>query len=277
MGRVEQTIEGVGGCELATWRSQVDEPKAGAVILHGYGDHSGRYEHVVEMLNGLGVSCYLLDLRGHGASEGPRGALKAWEQYLDDLAIFLGHVGKWHGSEPSVVLGHSMGGLVAASYLIQRPHPFSTLILSSPFFDIAVKPNPVKLAAGKLLSRIMPSLSLPTEIDPAMLSHDEAVCAAYASDPLGHKVVNTRWMTETFAAQEQALAQADKVKVKSVLEFYGTSDPLVSPQAAQDFFDALTVDDATCVPFEGMLHECMNELENHKVLGMIEQWLGKRL
>ena len=65
--------------------------------------------------------------------------------------------------------------------------------------------------------------------------------------------------------------------MKSVLEFYGTSDPLVSPQASQDFFDALTVEDATCVPFEGMLHECMNELENHKVLGVIEQWLGKRL
>lgn len=272
----EETITS-GGVTLHAVRAQADEPKGALALVHGYGEHVGRYGELAALFNRLGLSVYMYDQRGHGRSGGPRGAVRRWSEYLDDLDAFLAQAAQWHGGPVETVFGHSMGGLVAACHALLRPHQLKVLVLSSPLFGLAVKVGGLKLALVKLLSRVAPRLSLPSEIDPAMLSHDPAVGQAYLDDPLVHKVTNVRWVTEMAQAQAQCLARAPRLSVPSLLLVYGTGDPLVSPAACQRFHDATQVGDSQCIAYEGLRHEIFNEADRAKPLADLEQWLGQRV
>ncbi|RJX28734.1 MAG: alpha/beta hydrolase [Desulfarculus sp.] len=273
----EQAIAGAGGTRLYTWRLPAPQPKAAAVILHGYGEHSGRHAELARALAGLGLSCYLLDLRGHGRSGGPRGAILSWEEYLRDLDLFLAQVAAWQGGPPALLLGHSLGGLLAASYVLERPHPFRLLALSSPLFAVGQDVSGLKQMAGRLLSRWLPRVSLPTEIQPEMLSHDPEVGRAYMADPLVHRVGNVRWFSETLAARDRCLARAHELTVQGLLVLYGQDDALVDPAGTRDFCGRVRLADLTCRGYPGMYHEVFNELGREQVLAELSAWLGERL
>jgi acylglycerol lipase len=277
MERIEQTIAGAGGLELFTWRLELERPLGAAVILHGYGEHSARHAEVAELLAGLGLSCYLLDLRGHGRSGGPRGAITRWGDYLDDLDIFVEQVTAWHGAPPSLLLGHSLGGLLATSYVLERQTPFEMLVLSSPLLAVGDGVSQVKQALGKVIARFFPKVSLPTEIDPGHLSRDPAVGQAYLADPLVHRVVNTRWFAEAMAAMARCQENAGELPVKSFLVLYGAQDPLVSPRGTEEFCAQVQLADAACLPYEGFYHEVFKEVGKERVLEDLNAWLTERL
>lgn len=277
MNLVEEDIAGFGGLRLHTLRALVEAPRGALAVVHGYGEHCGRHAGVVELANRLGLCCYLYDQRGHGRSSGRRGAIASWDDYLEDLAAFLAWADGQPGGPPRALLGHSMGGLVAASYLLERPHGLRLLILSSPLFALATPVRGARLAQARVASRLAPWLSLATAIKPEMLSHDPEVVANYASDPLVHRVANARWFTEQDAAQARCLARAAELKVESLLVMYGQEDRLVDPGGAERFFQAVTVADRQRLAYAGLRHEIFNEVERQKPLGDLERWLGQRM
>ncbi|MCB2186895.1 MAG: lysophospholipase [Deltaproteobacteria bacterium] len=274
---VEESLAGAGGVKLHTRRAQVAEPRGAVVVLHGYGDHSGRFGGLTELFNRLGLSVFLYDQRGHGLAGGARGAVSSWNDYLDDLDLFLAQVTRWHGAPPEIIFGHSMGGLVAAGYLLARPHSFRLAVLSSPLMALAVTVGGAKLALARLASRLAPRLSLPTEVKPEMLSHDPAVSKAYAEDPQSHKVANSRWFTEMLGAQEFCLSHAAELAVAGLLVVYGEADPLVAPRGAREFFEATRVVDKECRSYPDMLHEIFNETGKETPLADLAAWLAARL
>lgn len=277
MDKIEESISGAGGCSLFTRRFMVEGSMVGAVIVHGYAEYSDRYAHVAEYLTGLGFSCFLFDLRGHGRSEGPRGAILSWDDYLDDLSIFLDRATEWSGQYPQILLGHSLGGLIASSYTLEREHRYGYLVLSGPFFGLSIKVPAVKLILARVMSRVWPRLSLATEIDPATLSRDEKVGQDYWEDPLVHKVANSRFFTEALKAQESCLAGAGRLEAEGLLLMYGTDDKLTSTEASASFFEDVRIEDKTCIAYEDMYHEIFNEVGREGVLDDLGQWLTARI
>lgn len=180
-----------------------DAPRT-LVAIHGYGEHGGRYVERLTPLAHEGWRVLLIDVRGHGRSGGPRGYVSRFEAYLRDVDALRAHF----ALEPSqtALFAHSHGGLIAIRYLQTRPNAFAAAFLSSPLLGIAVQAPAWKERAGILLSRLVPRVSLPGEIEAEWVCRDPDVVRRYTTDPLNHHVVNARWYTEAVDAMAAAFA-----------------------------------------------------------------------
>ena len=227
-------------------------------LIHGYGDYGGRYAHVADAWASKGLTTVAVDLRGHGRAEGRRGFCSRFSEYLDDVAELVDLVGARAPGAPRVLFGHSFGGLVAATAAIADASPWRGVILSAPYFGVALEVPPAKVFAGKIVSRIIPTLGLPSGLKGADMTHDAAIAKAYDADPLCFKNANSRWFTESSAAQAQAVARAASLKLP-LLAAMGTADRVAKVAAAKGFFDAVGSADKTWVPREGAFHEILNE------------------
>jgi len=182
---------------------QADPERARMVIAHGLGEHSGRYGNVLERLLPKGITLWALDHRGHGQSEGPRGHILTFNQYINDLQtmVELSKEGIPEGMK-CILLGHSMGGLIALKFALHFPEMIDGVIVSSPVLGIKVEVPIIKRALGKVMSSIWPGMTLGNEVDASKISHDEEVIRAYENDPLVHDRVSARWFTEFLGAME---------------------------------------------------------------------------
>lgn len=199
------------------------------VIVHGYGEHGGRYNARAQTFVDAGFRVLIPDVRGHGQSEGQRGYVARFSAYLDDLALVIEQV------EPNSKLflfGHSHGGLIVASWLLERRSRAVRAALSSPYFGLGLKPPAWKELAAQVLGRAIPRLSLPTEIDPEHVSRDPETVREYQTDPLNHSVANARWHLEATAAQERALRGASRVDIP-LLVLQAGDDKIVSAAATR--------------------------------------------
>jgi alpha-beta hydrolase superfamily lysophospholipase len=228
------------------------------LVLHGYGEHGGRYRRVVERFGKKKVASAVVDLRGHGWSEGVRGHCERFADYLEDAADMLATFKERVPELPMFVLGHSFGGLIAAHFALNMPGAFRGLVLSSPFFGLQLEvPGPKKLA-GEIASRIFPRLSLPTGLSGADVTHDEAIARQYDNDPLVNKVATARWFTEAQGAQRDLLARAAQLKLP-VLCVQAGADRVASAQASRAVFDRLGSADKRFDERNGLYHEVLNE------------------
>ena len=160
-----------------------DKPKASVFIVHGLGEHLGRYDNVTNTLKEYNL--FLLDLRGHGKSGGKRGHVMRFDEYLDDIDSLRNEV-KGFIKGKTFILGHSMGGLIVLRYAIYRPEGISGVVASGPLLGVNVKVPKIKDVIGRLVANLAPGLSMSNEIDTGKLSHDKAVVDAYNNDPLVH-------------------------------------------------------------------------------------------
>ena len=247
-------------------------PKVAVGLLHGYADYAERYKHVIEAWASKGIATIAIDMRGHGHSEGPRGHCERFEEYLDDAAELTRLVGECAPGVPAVLVGHSFGGLVAASVAIARPSPWKALALSGPFFGVAAQVPKIKQFAGRLASRLVPAFSQPTGIRGSDLTHDAARARAYDEDPLVFKGATARWFTETTAAQDRAIARAPSLTMPLYLVI-GADDPVVSVARARAFFDAAGSADKTWNPRDGLLHEVLNETDWRPIADAMSDWI----
>ncbi|EHR73458.1 lysophospholipase [Burkholderiales bacterium JOSHI_001] len=252
------------------------------LICHGLGEHIGRYAHVAAHLNGAGWHAAGYDQRGHGASGGPRGVLPTPEALLDDLGRVVDAVRGWK-SGPLVLLGHSMGGAVAARFVADsvRPHParwyreVTGLVLSSP--ALALHMNMVQhglLALLALLGTVAPRITLGNGLKPAWLSHDAAVVQAYTADPLVHRRVSpalVRFMLDAGAAVHDA---APRWQVPTLL-LYAGADPCVDPSGSDAFAAAAPMAVLRHQRYDGLAHELFNEPERQRVLADLSAWLQR--
>jgi alpha-beta hydrolase superfamily lysophospholipase len=256
------------------WRREAAQGKTRGrvLVVHGFAEHSGRYAHVLRGLAAKGFDAWGLDLRGHGRSDGGRGCITRWSDYLDDVSGLLGVAAPDRDVVPAFLLGHSMGGLVSMRFCQERPSGVKGLLLSSPFFRVKMPVPAVKRAAGRVLSSVLPNLAMPTGLDANQISRDPAVVKAYVDDPLVFTTATTRWFTETTFAQAQAFLQAPAFRMP-VLLIHGAADGLVDPEASRELFEQLGSPDKTLKLWPELRHEILNEPEKEVVLATFVEWL----
>lgn len=258
-------------------RGRVARPSApwGVVsLVHGHGEHAGRYDHVIAALVDTGLAVYAADLRGHGRSAGPRGHVMAWSDYVDDVATtHAAAVADGLAALPRFQLGHSMGGLVAIHVALAKIAPLAGLILSAPLLALAMPVPAPKAIVGRLMSRVWPSLSLPTGLDANLISHDRSVVEAYQADPLVHGRASSRWFTEMLQAMASAHARAAELTMP-VLLMHGSDDRLTSPEGSRRL--AARLPDVSFHELPGQYHEIFNEVDRDRPLGLMKEWLSRR-
>lgn len=246
------------------------------LLLHGFAEHAGRYDGLVERLRALRLSCHRFDFRGHGRSGGRRGHVYAFDEYLSDLEEFRRRVEAATPGARRFLVGHSNGGLVALLGAAARPDGLAGLALSSPFFGFGFKVPALKEAAGRLLSRYVPALALPTGLDPASLSHDPAVVEGYRHDPLILKSATARWFTEVLGAHARVPAAAAVLELP-VLVQQGGADRVASPAVTREVFERIGSREKTYREYAGLYHEIWFEREREQPVADLLDWLEARL
>lgn len=270
-------VESRDGTQLySTWLDQPDA-KAKILVVHGFGEHCGRYEHVMRRLHACGYDVCAFDYRGHGRSQGRRSFIIRFAKYLDDLDAFIRFAMSRGAANSKVyLLGHSLGGLIVSSYVLEQPEGIDGIILSSPFLGFKVKVNPAKALLAKVMSGAWPTLALPTELPSSDLSTDEAVGLAYDADPLVNKVATTRWFTETVDQQEMLVRDANRITVPTLLLQAG-DDRIADADVAQNFLAVIGAADKELRWYDGMFHEIFNEVRKDEVFNDLEAWLQKHV
>lgn len=273
------TLTSADGVKIFYRHYAAESERARMVIAHGLGEHSGRYGNVVERMLPKGISVWVPDHRGHGQSEGKRGHVLNFVQYLSDLrlSVELAGEGRPEGMK-CFLLGHSMGGLIALYFAQQFPELIDGVIASSPALGTALEIPGVKRIFGSFMSFIWPGMSMGNELDASKVSHDPKVVRTYESDPLVHDRVSARFFTEILAAMETVHAQASSLKVPTLLQVAG-DDHLVDARSSVQFFEKLDLEDKTLHVYDGRYHEIFNEGEDlrRQVLKDLEDWLEEHL
>jgi alpha-beta hydrolase superfamily lysophospholipase len=256
----------------------VPSPRGTVLLVHGLGEHIGRYLLLAAWLNACGWRVAGYDQRGHGASEGARGRLAAAHDLLADLGRVVGHTRAEHAA-PLLLLGHSLGGLVAARYVAEGVgpvpaaawyRPVDGLVLSSPALDAGMNAAQKLLLA--LLGPVAPSLGVANGLDPAWISRDPAVVAAYVADPLVHDRVAPRLVRFIVDAGEALRTAAPRWQVPTLL-LYAGSDRCVAPRGSAAFAAAAPKRVLTVREYPALFHEIFNEPEREDVLADLRRWL----
>jgi len=278
MNHSEGTFKSVDGLDLfyQAWLPE-EPPKATFAIVHGYGEHSGRYLNPVEYFVPRGYAAYAFDHRGHGRSPGDRGHVNRFSEYLADVQEFLKLVRAAQPDRKLFLMGHSMGGLVSLMYAIHHPQDMDAVIASSPFLGIAVKATGWKVALARTLSNILPAFSMAnTDLHSEDLSHDPDVVSAAEQDMQSHRKITPRWFTETVAAQASALEHAAELQVPLLIVYAG-GDKIADANVTPLFFERVAHPDKTIHVYKDYYHEIFNELGKEAVFKDIEEWLAGRV
>jgi acylglycerol lipase len=251
------------------------------VIIHGLAEYGGRYQETAEFLSANGWAVYACDLRAHGLSPNPPGAgrvhVNRFADYFLDVAALIELARKNHGGLPLYILGHSMGGLIAISFALEKPDGLAGAIISSPALGTHPDFQPplaLKLMVG-ILSRIAPRLLIDSNLDDDAISRDPEVVQAYIDDPLISKKVSARWYGEITKAIKSANRNASTLRIPMLLMQSG-ADRLVDPEATRRFSEATPGKLVDLVVWEGLYHEMFNEPEKDQVRQRVLDWLRDR-
>jgi acylglycerol lipase len=252
----------------------LDAARVWVVIAHGLGEHSGRYDRLARGLAGYDIGCCAVDLRGMGQSQGRRGHIERWEQWVEDYAAFYETVLDEADGVEVVPLGHSFGGVVVTSAVLHGAVKPERFVLSNPAFRAAVPVPAWKPRLARMASRIMPAMAMSNEVDPALLSRDPAVVEEYRTDRLVHDRISVRLGTEWLAASDEALRRAGELPVPFLL-IVSSDDRIADPQGAAEFSARATVDHSMKL-YQGRYHEPFNDVEADQVFADLAAWLDRR-
>lgn len=274
MPSIEGRVRAADGTELLTrhWPGAGGSPWAHVLLVHGLGEQSGRYEHVGEQLAGAGLDVHAFDLRGTGGSSGRRGHVDRWAQLHDDLGERLAAMTSEATDRPTVLYGHSMGGLLVAGYLLtDRPKP-DLVVLGSPGLDSTLARW--KLRVAPVLGRIAPTLAIPNDIDPSTLSRDPSVGERAAADVRNATASTTRFGAEAIREQARVRAGALGGFGRPTLVIHGEDDGLVPVTASAVLGRAPGVERRT---YPGLRHELHNEPEGPAIIDEVIAWLRSQV
>lgn len=252
-------------------------PRAVVLLVHGLGEHAWRYDPLALRLNEWGFTVRAYDQRGHGESGGPRGVLPDDDALLDDLDEVLDDTRR-HLAQPwacpLILLGHSMGGVVSASYVLRAQaagrHEVDALVLSSPALNLGL--GPMQRAMAALLLRLAPDLAVPNGLDTSKLSHDEAVVTAYRKDRRVHNRISARLLRFIHHHGERVLAAAPQWRVPTLL-LYAGADHLVDSAGSRAFGQRSPRGIVVSRGFDDLYHEIFNERDPSAVFGTLRAWL----
>jgi alpha-beta hydrolase superfamily lysophospholipase len=248
-------------------------PRATVLLVHGLGEHAGRYDGLARLLNHWGFSVRGYDHYGHGHSGGVRGSLPHPHRLLDDLADLVESTRNRYPDLPLVLVGHSLGGLVAAGLVARGIVPVDGLVLSSP--ALAPRLNPVQKLLLAVVPRVAPNLTVSNGVDPQFLSHDPGVVEAYRKDPLVHDRVSGR-LARFISEEGQVVRSCAPQWLVPTLLLYGGGDRIVDPRGSDGFATRAPRDVVSAHRFDGYYHEIFNEPRPQPVFTHLRQWLDAR-
>jgi len=253
-----------------------DKAKAALLIVHGLAEHSGRYGNLVNHLVPAGYAAYGLDHYGHGKSDGDRVYVDRFSAFIDGLECYETMVRAWQPDLPIFLVGHSMGGLIGAYYLLDHQAGLAGAVLSGPAVKIPSNISGATILAGKILSTLAPKARLlPLEV--AAISRDQEVVKAYVSDPLVYTgKMTARLSVEMLKAMQRVTAEARKITLP-IFILNGGADRLVEPDAARMLYAGVSSQDKKLTIYEGFFHEVYNEPEREQPLNDVETWLNSHL
>lgn len=265
------------GLHLYTQKWTAPEPRAAVLLVHGYGEHSGRYGHVARALRATGATVFAYDQRGYGRSDGPRAYIDVFDRYLDDLQIVIDHVQREAPDVPLYLFGHSMGGGVVLLYALERRAPgVDGLILSSPAIEVDPDIAPLLRGVARGVGQVLPWLPVVRSPEGA-ISRDPDVVAEAEADPLNyHGRVLARTGAEMLRASQRIQTRASDLALPFLI-FHGTADVLTSPYASKRLYETAPSSDKTLYLYDDLYHETFNEPERETVIGDVCAWLSERL
>jgi alpha-beta hydrolase superfamily lysophospholipase len=276
MYHTEYTFISRDGANLFAQAWQPDpSAKAAIALVHGLGEHSGRYQHVAANFTGAGFVFSAFDLRGHGRSPGARGHINGWEIFYTDIEDFLSDVRLRFPGLPVILYGHSLGGSIVLNFALDKQPSLAALIATSPGLRTAVAPAAPKVMLGKLMYSIYPNLALANGLDRSKLSRDPEVVRAYENDPLVHDRVTARLGLDTLRYGEWALEHASNLSLPLLL-MHGDADQITSVEASREFARRAG-ERCTLKIWNGFYHELHNEPEKQIILSFIVDWVTRIL
>ena len=250
--------------------------RAAIILVHGLGEHSGRYEYLAAHCTARGFAVHAIDHYGHGRSEGLKGHVERFSVYLDGLRALRDDLRENDTDLPLYLLGHSMGGLIAAAFLGEDQASFRGCVLSGPALQSEAEPPALVMAFVRLISMLAPTAPL-IGLDPSGVSRDPEVVKAYVRDPLVHHgKASARLIAELSSAMRSTLASAPDIELP-LLIMHGDADQLTSPAGSQALYDAAGSADKTLRLYAGLYHEIFNEPERDQVLAEMSTWLEDHL
>ncbi|PZR17629.1 MAG: alpha/beta hydrolase [Archangium gephyra] len=258
------------------WSQSVpdQEPKAWLGVVHGYGDHSGRYKQPIDAFVKAGFGVLAFDYRGHGKADGARADVNTWDDYLDDMRAFVARLVDAAKGKPVFIVSHSNGSLIATHLLASNPPAeIKGAVLVAPFYALAFEPPALKLLGARLLKGLLPGLKIGNELKPQDLSRDPAWQAETRADPLYLHHTTPRWFFETQAAQARLAGLGSRITLP-VFMVMGSADPVASVPAAKAFFETIGARDKTWKEYGDHRHETLMEIGREQVWDDISRWIS---
>jgi len=271
MQPIESTYKAPDGVTLFRREWVPEQPRVAVVLIHGLGEHSGRYQHVADTMTAAGIAVFSMDLRGHGKTEGIRGYAPSYEAILKDIDALVAHAREVVPGKPVFLYGHSMGGSLGLYYGFTRPGKLNGYIITAPGLKTAKPVPPAKLFAANLLSKLAPRLTMNNDLELTGLSRDTTVVDIYKSDPLVHPLISARLGAELIGTGEWMLAHASEFK-EPLLLMQGTGDRLVSPPATAEFASKVA-GETLFKTYDGWYHELHNEPDKEQVIKVMVDWI----
>lgn len=250
-----------------------DEARAVVCLLHGFGEHSGRYSNLAKHLTQGHYALLSFDLRGHGKSQGRRGHTPSINAFMDDIATLLSEAKNRFPNVPIFLYGHSMGGSLSLTYALRHSPKLAGVIAASPLLELVQKPSLIKTIMGNIGNLLAPASTVPADLNSKNLSRDPKVVKDYDNDPLVHDRVSARLFMSCFIESGKwALEHAGKFKLP-LLIMHGGDDRITSAKASKQFADRVS-GNCTYKLWPGLYHEIHNEPEQEKVFNYLTDWLN---
>ena len=249
------------------------EPKALICLLHGFGEHSGRYPLFAEYVTHAGYSLFNFDLRGHGRSGGKRGHTPSVDALMDDIGIFLDKAEERFPALPRFLYGHSFGGSLVLNYALRRRPKIRGAVASGPLLRLALKLPPFTVTVARIMNLVWPSLVVNTKKDGSAVSRDPEVNRGYEDDPLVHNSASGRTFVCIRQAGEWAIGHASELNIPTLI-MHGSKDKFTSVEASREFAGRCGKN-CTLKIWEGLYHELHSEPEKDEVFKYLIEWLDR--
>jgi alpha-beta hydrolase superfamily lysophospholipase len=258
------------------WEPNHVPPKALIALIHGLGEHTGRYRHVGEAMTAAGYALVGFDLRGHGRSDGARGHTPSLDVYMQDFRQFFQFVQPRYPGLPGFLYGHSLGGLLTLTYAIQYGSGLKGVLVTSPGLRSALQEQKAKVALVRLLGSLLPTMTARSGLDPRKISRDPAVVQAYLGDPLVHFVTSLGFGKAGLSAIDLCFGRAGEFPVP-LLILHGSGDEIAFPSGSEEFAKRVRAagGEVTLKTWEGLYHELHNEPEKADVFKFMIEWLDR--
>ncbi|MFC2151479.1 alpha/beta hydrolase [Bacteroidota bacterium] len=254
------------------------QPKAFINLVHGFGEYCERYDDWVMQFVDSGFVVHAIDYRGHGKSDGRRGHITSFEDFLKDIEVLIYESYKLYPDLPQFIYGHSLGGNIVTNYILKSENKFKGAIISSPWYKLSFDPSALMLFFARIMNKTYPKFTQKAKLDVKALSHDKEVVDAYIADPLIHEKISARMFFEIYKAGRWVLENTDKINLPILIQ-HGNDDNVTSFKASKEFYEKAKQLNKIIEykEWEGMYHELHNELENDQVFEFVLNWVENRL